>query len=153
LIKNDIFDCNTCISDKYSRKEVPGGSGKKTPEIDGPCNQYSGRKFSEIFPMILGRFPPRRTGGRQESTGKIRTISGRNKTSMFQRFPVFSCRTRWLSCRMPRDPVAGIVDLGMLLFIVVIIVSSLCKLLKKSFNKEIKNVTQIIRLPILHRNN
>jgi hypothetical protein len=46
---------------------------------------------------------------RQQSTGKIRKISGRNTASMFQRFPVTFPH---LSCRILRDTVAGIIDLG-----------------------------------------
>ncbi len=52
--------------------------------------QYSGRKLFGFFPMLSARFLPESTGSGQESTRKIRNISGRNTTSMFQRFAVLS---------------------------------------------------------------
>jgi len=36
--------------------------------------------------------------------------SCQNTASIFQRFPVFSWGIRWLYYRIPRDPVAGIID-------------------------------------------
>ncbi len=55
--------------------------------------QYSGRKIFGFFPMISCRKAQKVDRNPPE---KIRTIFGRNTTSMFQRFPVFSCRIRWV---------------------------------------------------------
>jgi hypothetical protein len=78
--------------------------------------QYSGRKIFGFFPIISGWFLPESTGSRQEYTGKnpddfrseycfhVPAISG-----VFLQDPVTFPH---LPCRIPGDPVAGIIDLG-----------------------------------------
>jgi hypothetical protein len=86
-------------SNSPARKRlVPGNSGDFVEAVFRP-------EMFQIFSMLSVHFLQESTGSSQESAGKIRTISGRNTASMFQRFSVFSCR-------MPQDPVPGIIDLG-----------------------------------------
>jgi hypothetical protein len=78
--------------------------------------QYSGWKFFGFFPMLPARFLLESTGSWQESTGKnpkifrpeycfhVPVISGAFLQNMVT-FP-------HLSCRILRDTVAGIIDLG-----------------------------------------
>jgi hypothetical protein len=53
--------------------------------------QYSGRKF----PGFLRWIPTIASAFRQDPSGNHRKIPDRNTASMFQVFPVFSCRIWW----------------------------------------------------------
>ena len=97
-------------------RKIRNGSGRKAPEITGTWKQYSHRKFFGFFPMISDRFLPESTGNWSEFIGKnprnfrweycfhVPAISG-----AFLQDPV---TFPLLSYRIPRDPVAGIIDLG-----------------------------------------
>ncbi len=65
--------------------------------------QYSNRKFSDFFRW----FPTGSCWKAQEidrnMPEKIRSFFDRNTASIFQRFPMFSCRIRWLSSIFPAE--------------------------------------------------
>ncbi len=63
-------------------------------KILGSWKQYSGRKFSGFFPVDSDNFQCSPRGSFWKSSEKIRKIPGGNTASMFQIFPVFSCRIR-----------------------------------------------------------
>jgi hypothetical protein len=70
-----------------------------------------------LLELILCNFYNVSPAQRNSRFGAISVIlwkqySGRNTGSMFQRFPMLSCRIRWLSRRVLGDPVVGIIDLG-----------------------------------------
>jgi hypothetical protein len=93
---------------------------------------YTGQKFFGFLPMISGRFGPENTGSLQESIRKnlsnfwpkycfhVSAISGGFLKDTVN-FP-------HLSCRVLRDPVAGIFDLGGVDHLVMINIASHIKL-------------------------
>ena len=76
-----------------------GESGKETAEFRGfHGSSVPARKFSVTF----SRFLTERTGIGRKAPEKIRKFpDGGNTASIFQQFPVFSCRIRWFFRHLP----------------------------------------------------
>jgi hypothetical protein len=78
--------------------------------------QYSDRKIFGFFPMLSARLLPESTGSWRESAGKN---PGNFRPEYFFHVPAISGVVLQdpvtfpnLSCRIPRDLVPGIIDLG-----------------------------------------
>jgi hypothetical protein len=72
------------------RRETAGMQRK----ILGSWKQYSGREFPGFFRVDSNNFQCFPAGSVPKSSEKIWEIPNRNTASMFQVFPVFSCRIR-----------------------------------------------------------
>ena len=87
---NKTIEVNSQVK-KYG--PVPAG----TLEIAGTWKQYSYRKFFRFFPMNSDLLLSESTGNWLESTGKNPENFRSEYCFHFRRFPVRSCRIRWLS--------------------------------------------------------
>jgi len=70
------------------------GSCRKATEIAGSGSSIPTGNFSDFFQWIPVNFPCFPAGTGRKSSEKIREFSGGNIASMFQRFPMLSCRNR-----------------------------------------------------------